>query len=89
MCDVHEDEKIKEMFQKDLDDIQSDENEHWLKEKDGAFAYILCCDWFSRCIYKKSEKAYSFDARALRATRLLIDCNRFQEYTLYEKLFIN
>ena len=89
MCDSHGDEKITEMFKKDLDDIEQDENEHWLKEKNGAFAYILCCDWFSRCIYKNQDKAYSFDSRALRAARLLIDNNRFNDYKNYEKLFIN
>ena len=51
-------------------------------------AYILCCDQFSRQVYRGAGKAFSFDARALAATKHALNNKMMESFKNAEKTYI-
>ena len=35
---------ICDQFKMDLDAIENNERDHWINDRDGVLAYIICCD---------------------------------------------
>ena len=58
------DKFLTENFKEIVDKIHNGEKEHWLADRNGRIAYILCLDQFSRNIYRGTGDAFRSDKRA-------------------------
>ena len=78
-----------ENFKDLVDSIHNGEKEHWLTDRDGRLAYILCLDQFSRNIYRGTGDAFRSDKKVCQVAQDIID-NKEQrdQYKFFEKQFI-
>ena len=67
---AEQDQEMRDMFQKDLEEVAEDEGESWAKHEYGKFAIILLCDQMSRSIFRKTAKAFSFDHISLKYSKV-------------------
>lgn len=63
------DEEVKQEFEQDLLKIEQGDYRHWLNDKEGALAYIIICDQFTRQVYRGSGLAFSNDAKVVNWSR--------------------
>ena len=76
-------------FKDVLDAIHENKKEHWLKDSQGRLAYILCCDQFSRNIYRGAGEAFRTDLRAQAVVSSIIENkDQWKEYKFFERLFL-
>ena len=63
---------IRENYQFVMNHIERGELEHWIKDRDGVLAYIVCADMFSRRLYAGTPRAYTLDDHAVIAAKTLM-----------------
>ncbi|MBT8494746.1 MAG: DUF924 domain-containing protein [Deltaproteobacteria bacterium] len=66
------DAEIRTRFESSYQAIASGEREDWLSKPEGALAYVIVLDQFSRNMYRDSAQMYAADDRALTAARQAI-----------------
>ena len=72
-----------------LESIAAGQKEHWKQDRDGALAYIICCDQFSRNMHRDTAKAWAYDKYGLPAAKEIVtNKTKFDQYKNMEKLFI-
>jgi len=72
-----------------LESIGNGEKENWLADRDGALAYVIVCDQFSRNMHRDTAKAWDFDVFGLRAAKTIVPhASKFDKYMNFEKLFL-
>jgi uncharacterized protein (DUF924 family) len=67
------DEEIKSRFGKEVEQATSDKLVAWENTTEGALALIILLDQFTRNVYRGTDKAFAFDAEALRLTQKLME----------------
>ena len=83
------DADITQKFKADLEAAGNGEREHWLNDHFGVLAYIILTDQFSRNIFRKQGKAFSFDHLALAACKsVCTDETKVNSYKHFEKQFL-
>jgi len=70
--DVAFDDQIRSRFGPTIEAALAGELERWLETPEGALAYLLVLDQFTRNAYRATPAAFAGDARALAAARHIV-----------------
>jgi len=67
------DEEIRESFAETHGEIVAGNRENWLESAEGALAYVIVLDQFSRNMFRDSAAMYANDARATAAAGAAVE----------------
>ena len=81
------DQEIQARFESWLPLADSGELSNWEQQPRGALALIILQDQFPRNIYRGTEKAFAFDANALRTATNVVDSGMDRELEVLERVF--
>ena len=82
------DQEIQTRFESWIPMAASGELSNWEQQPHGALALIILQDQFPRNIYRGTEKAFAYDANALRIATKVVDSGMDLELELVERLFV-
>ncbi len=72
-ADKELDKEIKSQFGKVVKQASADELSRWENTTKGSLALIILLDQFTRNVYRGTDKAFAYDAKALRLCKKLIE----------------
>lgn len=67
--EINVDNFIRKNFERVIDAIAKGRCEHWIKDHYACLAYVICCDVFTRRIYRGTHKAFMLDRQAQIASK--------------------
>lgn len=82
------DQEIQARFESWVPMAASGELSNWEQLSHGALALIILQDQFPRNIYRGTEKAFAYDANALRIATKVVDSGMDHELEFVERLFV-
>lgn len=80
-------EKMLESFKLDYDDAIHGKLDSWSETPRGRLALIILLDQFSRCLFRDSNKAFSFDEKAKELCLTGLQEKMDHSLTLIERVF--
>ena len=88
VADKEGDKYIRANFAVDLKRLDRGMYKTWLDDHDGRLAAILLYDQFSRSVFRKSAKAYTYDRRAQTLTKKLLELDVVKDYRYMAQCFL-
>ena len=84
------DQQLKDLFTEDFEKLEKGDYEKWKDDRDGRLATIIMYDQFTRVMFRKDKKAFSFDDKALAISKQVISNNYelLKQYHLMEMMFL-
>ena len=84
------DQQLKDLFTEDFTKLEKGEYEKWKDDHDGRLATVIMYDQFSRVMFRKDKKAFSFDDKALAISKQMIANNyaELKKYHYFEMMFL-
>ena len=83
------DQKAKQLFLKDYENLRSGEYSGWICDRDGRLATVLLLDQYSRMMFRGTAKAFEADLNAQNLSmKTLDDKELWNQYKVYERYFL-
>jgi uncharacterized protein (DUF924 family) len=82
------DNEIRENFAGDLQDLADGKLDSWLETPEGTLSYIILSDQFSRNLFRNDPKCFSYDPKAISATKHALKEKYNEKLNLFERVFL-
>ena len=85
--DPKEDEFIKSEFEDDLEALSFGQRPGWERDHEGRIATVIVFDQYARCMYRGTDKASSYNTKAVLIVKSILREGQMHNYRRQERYF--